>query len=101
MKTTVVSLLHFHVPYKHARHYLGSTDDLSARLNQHAAGSGARLMEVVATAGINWTCSRTWSGDRRTERMLKQRKDACALCPLCRRERRARQQRRRRERRGH
>jgi predicted GIY-YIG superfamily endonuclease len=35
MKTSVVYLLHFHVPYKHARHYLGSTDDLTKRLNQH------------------------------------------------------------------
>ena len=101
MKTTVVYLLHFHVPYAHARHYLGSTADLDARLAEHQRGTGARLMEVVSQAGIHWTCSRAWSGDRHTERQLKQRKDACALCPLCRRERRARQQRRRRERRTH
>ena len=101
MKTTVVYLLHFHVPYKHARHYLGPTDDLAARLKQHAAGSGARLMEIVAAAGINWTLTRAWHGDRHTERMLKQLKDACALCPLCRRSRRARQRQCRRERRTH
>ena len=101
MKTSVVYLIHFFAPYRHARHYLGSTADLDARLAEHQRGAGARLMEVIASAGINWTCARAWSGDRRTERMLKQRKDACALCPLCRRERRARQRQRRREGRGH
>ena len=82
MKTTVVYLLHFHAPYKHARHYLGSTDDLTARLNQHAAGAGARLMEVVASAGINWTLVRAWRGDRKRERKLKNYHRR-QLCPLC------------------
>ena len=101
MKTSLVYLLHFHVPYKHARHYLGSTDDLSKRLKEHQRGAGARLLEVAAAAGINWTLTRAWRGDRQRARQLKQLKDACALCPLCRRARRARQRRCRRERRTH
>ena len=30
--TTVVYLIHFDAPYKHAQHYLGSAIDLEARL---------------------------------------------------------------------
>ena len=82
MKTTVIYLLHFHVPYKHARHYLGSTADLDARLAEHRQGTGARLMGVIASAGINWTLSRAWPGDRKRERKLKNRHRR-ALCPLC------------------
>jgi predicted GIY-YIG superfamily endonuclease len=82
VKTTVVYLLHFYVSYKHARHYLGSTDDLSKRLDQHQAGTGARLLEVIADAGIYWTLSRAWPGDRKRERKLKNYHRRY-LCPLC------------------
>jgi predicted GIY-YIG superfamily endonuclease len=47
-----VYLLHFDRPYKRARHYLGWASDLDARLAQHTAGHGARLLEVVHDAGI-------------------------------------------------
>ena len=82
MKTTVVYLLHFHVPYGHARHYLGSTADLDARLAEHQRGTGARLMEVVSQAGIHWTLVRAWPGDRKRERQLKNYHRR-QLCPLC------------------
>ncbi|MGO9899899.1 MAG: hypothetical protein ACLP0J_09445 [Solirubrobacteraceae bacterium] len=45
-----VYLLHFDVPYRHARHYTGWTGrDLPGRLAQHQAGAGALLplSEVV------------------------------------------------------
>jgi hypothetical protein len=38
-----VYLLHFDRPYKHARHYLGWTANLQARLDSHRAGHGARI----------------------------------------------------------
>lgn len=66
-----VYLVHFETPYRHAKHYLGSTADLDARLAQHRAGTGARLMAVITDAGIGWRIARTWSGDRRLERRLK------------------------------
>ena len=78
-----IYLLHFDPPYKHAKHYIGITDDLRARLAKHARGTGARLMEVVTAAGINWQLARTWRGDRQLERKLKNRKHAPLLCPLC------------------
>jgi len=81
--TGVVYLICFDQKFKHARHYLGWTTDLPARLGQHADGVGARLMEVVTEAGITWRTSRIWAGDRRLERKLKNRKGSTRLCPLC------------------
>ncbi len=82
-------LIHFSTPYKHAKHYLGWSDDLAGRLEAHAAGQGARLMEVIVSAGISWVLARTWPDvDRKFERKLKNRKNAPArLCPICRGER--------------
>jgi predicted GIY-YIG superfamily endonuclease len=78
-----VYLLHFDQPYKHARHYLGWTADLDARLARHEAGTGARLLEVAHDAGIGWTLARTWEGGRARERQLKNQGGATRRCPLC------------------
>lgn len=81
--SAIVYLLHFSTPYKHARHYIGSTSDLTTRLERHASGQGARLLEVIHAAGITWRCVRTWNGGRQLERHLKNRKEAPMLCPEC------------------
>jgi predicted GIY-YIG superfamily endonuclease len=78
-----VYLLHFDKPYKHARHYVGWTQDLDARLAKHARGHGARLLEVVRDAGIVWTLARTWPGTRNRERQIKRQGGAARRCPLC------------------
>lgn len=52
--TSVCYLLHFHTPFRHARHYLGTTNDLPARTARHQAGDGARLVEVITQAGIGF-----------------------------------------------
>ena len=44
---------------------------------------GARLMQVVTEARIEWKVSRTWRGDRALERWLKNRMEAPVLCPIC------------------
>jgi predicted GIY-YIG superfamily endonuclease len=59
-----VYLIHFNTPLSHARHYLGWTSNLKRRLAEHQAGSGARLMAVVAQQGITWRLARTWKGGR-------------------------------------
>lgn len=82
-----IYLIHFLTPYKHAKHYLGSTDDLERRLIEHATGHGARLMAVIVEAGIDWTLARTWEGDRKRERQLKNFGGASRICPLCRQKR--------------
>src|SRR5262245_39293911 len=79
----VVYLIHFWKPYRHAKHYLGYSENLDKRITDHLCGMGARLMEVVTQAGIEWKVARTWTGDRKFERKLKNRKDAPHICPIC------------------
>ncbi len=79
----MVYLLHFSQAYRHARHYLGSTDNLDRRLAEHESGAGARLLEVITEAGIGFTLAKTWEGGRDLERKLKRRKEAPRLCPIC------------------
>jgi predicted GIY-YIG superfamily endonuclease len=81
--TSTVYLLHFSRPLHHARHYLGSTSDLDQRLNEHRSGQGARLLEVITDLGISFELARTWEGDRKPERRLKNRHNAPRLCPIC------------------
>ncbi|MBA2243864.1 MAG: endonuclease [Gemmatimonadetes bacterium] len=78
-----VYVLHFSEPYRHAKHYTGWTTDLPARLAQHAAGTGARLMEVITEAGIGFTLARTWEGTRALERSKKRQGGASRYCPIC------------------
>ena len=77
-------LIHFDQKYQHAGHYLGSAEDLDARLAQHASGRGARLLQVIGQAGIGWQVARTWPGARRAdESRLKKSHHRARLCPLC------------------
>ncbi|MEV6281032.1 hypothetical protein [Nocardia sp. NPDC051832] len=78
-----VYLLHFDSPFAHARHYTGWTRDLDARLDEHRAGRGARLMSVIGQHGITWQLARTWEGTRGRERQLKRAGGASRRCPLC------------------
>lgn len=82
----VVYLIHFNRPYHHARHYLGTTNNLERRLWQHAAGrrhGGARLMEVIIAAGITYQLACTWEGGRELEQRLKAWNNGGRLCPIC------------------
>lgn len=91
----MVYLLHFDQPYTapqrnaHARrvqvvkHYIGFTDDLDQRMNDHRAGRGANLVRVLKQHGIGFHCVRTWDGDHSVERQLKARHNAAKLCPVC------------------
>lgn len=79
----VVYLLHFTQPYRHARHYTGWTEDLLDRLDRHARGHGARLMNVIAHAGIGFVLVRTCEGTRAAERAIKNLGGAVRYCPLC------------------
>ena len=86
----LVYLLHFIDPetgqsarYRHAAHYLGSTDDLPRRLGKHRNGQGARLVEVITQAGLGFVLARTWEGGRDLERQLKNRHNAAEMCPEC------------------
>jgi hypothetical protein len=84
-----VYLIHFDRPiggperYKMAQHYIGWTNNLPARLAEHASGQGAHLMKIVRDAGISWQLARTWPGGKRRERQLKRQGGASRFCPLC------------------
>jgi predicted GIY-YIG superfamily endonuclease len=80
---STIYLLHLDKPLRHAKHYVGFADDLEARLERHANGHGARMLQVCRERGISWTLARTWTGDRKFERRLKNRKDAPHICPIC------------------
>src|SRR6266436_391364 len=83
MHMHTVYLLHFTQRYKHAGHYLGSSTNLTKRLQAHAKGQGARLLAVVHAAGITWTLARTWEGGKQRERQLKRQGGASRRCPIC------------------
>lgn len=86
MADGTVYLLHFDTPYPAGMrpgHYLGWTEDLDDRVAAHRAGLGARLMAVIADAGIGFVVARTWLGDRNFERRLKKRHMHRRLCPIC------------------
>ncbi len=76
-------MLCFHRPYRHAKHYVGWTEDLLHRLDVHASGHGARLVAVIWQAGIGFTCVRICEGTRRTERAIKNAGGAVRYCPVC------------------
>lgn len=85
MKTNIVYLLHFDRPIspKHTcQHYIGSAEDLETRIAEHRAGRGARLTQVAAQRGIQFTVVRTWPGGRTLERKLKDQHGR-RLCPIC------------------
>jgi predicted GIY-YIG superfamily endonuclease len=82
-RTGTIYLIHFARPYKHARHYIGWTTNLEARLWAHRTGQGARLLQVVQDAGIPWSLVATWPGTRDDERRLKNRHGAGRICPHC------------------
>ncbi len=81
-----VYLIHLDTPLKHARHYLGFSEDLHGRVQKHRAGQGAAFMRAISKHGISWHVSRIWDGDRTFERMLKDQHNASHLCPTCRQE---------------
>lgn len=78
----MIYVLHFNQPYKHARHYVGFSKDVPARLEAHRSGNGARLIEVITQAGIGFEVTAIWQGNRKLERKLHKR-GGSRICPRC------------------
>ncbi len=82
-----VYLIHFSEPIGSARHraqhYIGWAVDVEARLQEHLAGRGARILAYVAAAGITGEVARTWAGTRELERRLKASGHYQRHCPVC------------------
>jgi predicted GIY-YIG superfamily endonuclease len=79
----MVYLIHFDPPYKQAKHYLGWSDDVPARFEKHCNKTGARLTQVAVDAGCKLVLARTWNGNRKTERQIKNQKHSPRMCPIC------------------
>lgn len=78
----ILYVIHFEYPYKHARHYLGSTYNLDARVARHEAGNGARLMQVVKENNIPYRVHVIGVGDKYEEHRLKSHSSS-RYCPEC------------------
>jgi hypothetical protein len=88
-----VYLLHFEQRYEHAGHYTGHADNFEIRVSEQASGDGraARLMQVIAQAGIGFRLARVWPGaSKGYERSLKNSGGASRYCPICQADRTAR-----------
>jgi predicted GIY-YIG superfamily endonuclease len=86
----IIYLIHFDEPIGNranargqAQHYIGYALDLAERLQEHARGDGARIMAAVVAYGVDWYVVKTWKGNRKDERKLKNRKKARKICPVC------------------
>ena len=69
----------------HAGHYLGTTNDLARRLQEHLSGNGSHLIAAARDEGIGFTLVRAWVAENRwaLERTLSALKNNPRLCPLC------------------
>lgn len=79
-----VYLLHFSRPYRHARHYIGFTTRLDARIRRHRRGWGSPLIAAAIESGIEIFIARRWENvacafERRVSRVSGRRG-----CPICR-----------------
>ena len=76
-------LYHLDPPYKHAEHYLGTTErGVEERGKYHGTSAGARLLEIQKQHGGSWHLVRTWEGGRLKERALKMQSGK-RYCPEC------------------
>jgi predicted GIY-YIG superfamily endonuclease len=79
-----VYLIHFARALNGARHYLGFSTDIPARVERHKAGRGSPLLKAATEAGISWRVIRTWrKKDGNFERELKDGNNLSDLCPVC------------------
>ncbi len=77
-------LLHFDPPYRHAKHYLGYTEDLANRFSLHLRGRGSPLVKAAVNSGSTIVLVRIWPHDGNAEQEIKRVVGSRArLCPLC------------------
>ena len=79
----VIYMLHFDQPYKHARHYVGWTDDLLDRLDTHARGHGARLVAVIGTPGSASPWSASARAPAASNAPSRTQAEQVRYCPAC------------------
>lgn len=88
---TYIYILHIEIPLSHARHYMGSTQDLEPRLAAHAQGRGARLTQVLLELSMKWQLGGLFqekdfsvhSTGRKAERKAKNNHSGPTYCEIC------------------
>lgn len=85
-----VYLIHLDRPFRIGgftfSHYIGwsSRGHLARRMIEHRTGSrGSRFLRAARAAGCTWHLARTWPGDLREERRVKNMGGASRFCPSC------------------
>lgn len=82
-----VYLIHFAQPHFHARHYVGATTNLAARIATHRRSEGAKLLAHLNSIDLEWNIAAVWdTGDNwpfKHETVLKLQKNGPEYCPLC------------------
>jgi predicted GIY-YIG superfamily endonuclease len=82
----MVYLICFDAPLAHAHHYIGycADENPSRRLEEHRAGRGARILQVLNEKGIGYRLVKYWPGKGRDfERKLKNEAHSKRHCPCC------------------
>jgi len=89
----VVYILHFHRPYCHCLHYVGSTINIKRRTAEHRRGVTTGLMKAVYNRGISFTLAKVMyrkkvrgkyiSGYDLEYYLKYQYKKIKSLCPIC------------------
>ncbi len=83
----MVYLIHFDRKLSHAQHYLGYSPNeitFKARMKNHRAGRGAKILAAATAAGIAWDVIRIWSdAGIDFERKLKRTYNLPCYCPIC------------------
>jgi predicted GIY-YIG superfamily endonuclease len=75
-------------PTSNSQHYMGCSNDIPSRINEHLTGKGARFPTVMYEKEINGVLARTWETDThkeayQLERRLKGQKNGRKLCLIC------------------
>jgi hypothetical protein len=80
-----VYLIHFEQPFHHARHYVGYTDNLQRRFNEHVhRKNSSPLLVAASAAGIAWRVAMIWpQAGRDLERLIKRTHHTARYCPEC------------------
>lgn len=83
-----VYVLHFDTPLaEHAWHYVGATDNLLRRLQEHATGRGAKITAACLEKGIGWRVASVFTMRHRchflAERRVKRYHQANMFCGVC------------------
>lgn len=81
-----VYLLHFTKPYRGCSHYIGWSNDIYRRYQEHVSlnGKSNPLVKAAIENDSVVLLVRVWEGEsKKFERWLKNKKGASKLCPCC------------------